>query len=377
MKNNESDISNDVSTYFDFIRYVVNPINQSIPDVEGMDWFRFLQFAYQQAIVGVCFEGISRLSEQGVRLPFEVLMEWIATSGQIEGLNKVLNKKCVEVVNEYQKVGFDCCVLKGQGNAMMYPNPFSRMSGDIDLWVMLRSDGRSKKSEVRNIIKYVRKRNPGAKACYHHVDAGTYNGVEVEVHYRPSFMNNLIHNKRMQRWYDETAEEQFAHDVELPDGVGHISVPTHGFNRIYQMAHISHHVIHEGIGLRQLIDYYFLLRQGFTEEERKRDVVLLKNFGLYKVATAVMWVLSEVLGLEERYLIAPKDEHLGNFLLSEILHGGNFGKHNEENIKANNRIKKNWLRIKRDFRLMRYFPSECIWEPIFRLYHFFWRMING
>ena len=37
------------------------------------------------------------------------------------------------------------------------------------------------------------------------------------------------------------------------------------------------------------------------------------------------------------------------------------------------RVKKNWLRIRRDIRMMRYFPSECLWEPVFRVYHFFWR----
>ena len=89
-----------------------------------------------------------------------------------------------------------------------------------------------------------------------------------------------------------------------------------------------------------------------------------------------MWVLNEVLGLEEKYLIAPKNEKLGRVLLAEMLRGGNFGQFDIDNIKADSQLKKNWQRIRRDLRMMRYFPSECLWEPVFRIGHFFWRTRN-
>jgi hypothetical protein len=129
----------------------------------------------------------------------------------------------------------------------------------------------------------------------------------------------------------------------------------------------------EGIGLRQIIDYYYVLMEdGRGKMEDVSDT--LRSLGLWKIAGAVMWVLNEVLGLEEKYLIAPKDERLGKVLLAEIVNGGNFGQYDSDNIKADNQLKKNWQRICRDFRLMRYFPSECLWEPVFRIYHFFWRL---
>ena len=86
--------------------------------------------------------------------------------------------------------------------------------------------------------------------------------------------------------------------------------------------------------------------------------------------------MREVFALDRQYMIAPLDERRGNVLLQEIMSGGNFGKYDEANIKANNRIKKNLQRIKRDIRMMRYFPSECLWEPAFRVYHFFWRLTH-
>ena len=31
--------------------------------------------------------------------------------------------------------GFPNCILKGQGNALMYPDPYARVPGDIDIWL--------------------------------------------------------------------------------------------------------------------------------------------------------------------------------------------------------------------------------------------------
>ena len=372
--------------FLDFLRYAMNPETQSVPDMKGMDWACLFQFASEHGILGVMFEGVQRLGEQGVRPPFQLLMDWVAAAEQIEEQNRAVNRVAVKFLAQLRQDGFEGCILKGQGNNLLYPNVYSRMSGDVDVWVR-RVESLELRVErlEREVIRYVKERNPKARALYHHIDYGEFDGIEVEMHYRPSFMNNLIHNGRMQRWIEEVADEQFRHEVELPDGVGKVCVPTREFNIFFQLSHIYNHVLHEGIGLRQILDYFFLLKgeknnQFRGERNEKLGIrneelgMTLKRLGLWKIAMAMMWVLHEVLGLEEEYLIAPMDERLGRVLLSEIMRGGNFGQYDEQNIKADNPLKKNWQRICRDFRMMRYFPSECLWEPVFRLWHFFWRI---
>lgn len=257
--------------------------------------------------------------------------------------------------------------MKGQGNTLNYPGSYIRTSGDIDIWV----EGGYKK-----VLRWVRKYVGNAAFCYHHIEFKKVNGVETEVHYRPSFMNSLVHNRRMQRWFEQVADEQFRHEVELPDGVGKVCVPTNGFNRIYQMAHISNHFFHEGVGLRQILDCYFVLRQGFTEEEKKHDEQLLKALGVYKMASAVMFVLKEILDLKPELMIVPVNAKVGQFLLDELLQSGNFGRYDDRMSHAQKALTKNLQRLKRDARLMKYFPSECLWEPVFRWYHFFGRVWN-
>ena len=362
-----------VDSYLKFIRYVLDNTQQLPKDIEKMDWAGLFQFCQEQAIAGVVFHTIEKLKNERIEIPREVLLQWFALSEQIKQRNMLLNRRCVELAKMFRNDGFECCILKGQGNVLSYPDPYSRTPGDIDIWVKPNCDGKNKNEDIRRIIEFVKRRNPEGISMYHHVDYGDYNGVEVEVHYRPSFMFNPIHNYRLQKWFMAHSDEQFRHEVELPDGVGKVAIPTPEFNIIFQLSHIYNHVLHEGIGLRQLVDYYFLLKSDVRSQ--RSDVSLtLKHFGLWKFAGAVMYVMREVFALDEQYMVAPVDERRGKVLLQEIMRGGNFGKYDEANIKAGNRIKKNIQRIKRDIRMMQYFPSECLWEPVFRAYHFFWRL---
>ncbi|MBO7570310.1 MAG: nucleotidyltransferase family protein [Bacteroidaceae bacterium] len=372
--------------FFQLLRYSIGASGVFPENLTEGEWEALFDMAQQQALLGVLFHGIQKNLQQ--KPPRDLLLKWYVVSEQIKATNQKANKVSVELSDYFRAHGFRSCILKGQGNTLNYPNPYIRTSGDMDVWVspfhisqrggMKQCGGKGMNlntdENVREMIAFARERHLNAKALYHHVDVGTFQGVEVEIHYRPSFMNNLIHNRRLQWWFELVKEEQFSHNVAFPDDTGSVCIPTHAFNRVYQMSHIFRHVIQMGIGLRQITDYYFVLKQGFTPEEQKRDIILLKQLGLYRIATALMWVLKEVLRIEDKYMLVPADRQRGEFLLNEIIQGGNFGQwNNGKRKKQEGRVMKNIQRIKRDFRLMWYFPSECLWEPIFRWYHFFWR----
>ena len=104
----------------------------------------------------------------------------------------------------------------------------------------------------------------------------------------------------------------------------------------------------------------------------------LKYLELWKFAGAVMYVLKEVLGLSEDKMIVPMDEKRGRLLLAEILDGGNFGRHFTKYAGFTHQSmgKKYFLKIWRNMHFVRYYPAEALSEPIFRTWHFFWRVKN-
>ena len=431
--------------FFDFLRFIVGSAKEIPDSLKEADWKELYAIAKKQCLVGVLFDGIKKLPAEHVGMKKELLLQWMAESQMLENANVRLNDAAIQVSEWFRKKGFRTCILKGQGNALMYPNPYSRTPGDIDIWV----EGGDKR-----VISFVRSISPHEKACYHHIEFPSYKGIEVEVHYRPSFLLCFWHNRKLQKYYERVKEEQFSHRVMLGEQ-GEIAIPTAEFNLIFQLTHIYAHLMNEGIGLRQLLDYYYVLcdfykvYQNFSkthpssltlkggstafpkplspqgtgdvtapprhsEPLRSKvggpskvspdcagwdrlsiegdnsagsttavtssastalDVVQkeLKELGLWKFAGGIMYIMQEVFGMPASRLIVPPNEKYGKFVLNEVLEAGNFGKHDARNRFGRSQLGHNLQRVYRDMRLVRYFPAEAMSEPIFRVWHFFWR----
>ena len=343
------------------VRYAIGRSEQA-PQIDVADWETMYDMSKKQAVIGVVFESVQRMG-QNATIPRQLKMNWFYKVNQIKTRNMLLNQRSAELVSMFRQDGFDCCVLKGQGNAMMYPNPYARSSGDIDLQV---KGGRDL------VVQYVKKRFPHTKTAYQHVDYPIFKKVPIEVHYLPVFLNNPFYNKRLKRWFDNHSEEMYSHEVDLPDGAGRIPVPSLRFNIVFQLAHLMHHLLDEGIGLRHMLDYYFLLLKVYEERISLAGMSdELDRLGLRKFAGAVMYIMHDVLGLDEAFLIVPVDEGRGRTLLNEILGGGNFGKHS--GLTDHSLFSKHLLKYWRTIHFIREYPAEALCEPVFRTWHFFWR----
>ena len=437
--------------FFDFLRFSIGSAKEIPGSLKEADWKELYAIAKKQCLVGVLFDGIKKLPAEHVGMKKELLLQWMAESQMLEKANVRLNDAAIQVSEWFRKKGFRTCILKGQGNALMYPNPYSRTPGDIDIWV----EGGDKR-----VISFVRSISSHEKACYHHIEFPSYKGVEVEVHYRPSFLLCFWHNRKLQKYYERVKEEQFSHRVMLGEQ-GEIAIPTVEFNLIFQLTHIFSHLMNEGIGLRQLVDYYYVIcdfykvYQNFSKTHPssltikggstafpkplspqgtgdvtapprrseplrskvggpkrsspdsagwdRRDAIgdmtsatastdssetaarssstaidrvqkELKELGLWKLAGGIMYIMQEVFGMPASRLIVPPNETYGRFVLNEVLEAGNFGRHDARNRFGRSQLGHNLQRVYRDIRLVRYFPAEALCEPLFRVWHFFWRL---
>lgn len=278
--------------------------------------------------------------------------------------------------------GFPCCILKGQGNAVMYPDPTARIPGDVDVWVD------ASREEIRALASSLAQKTNGNvdDEGLNHIGL-TMNGITVELHFTPGFMANFVYNRRLQRWLKQNVGLQCSNMVELPNGAGIAAIPTHSFNIVYQLYHLYHHYFYEGVGLRQVLDYYFVLVKSETGRDSSVLERELKHLGMWKFAGAMMFVLNHVMGLEESKMIAPVDRGRGQMLLDDILNGGNFGHYDERHAWGRDSydgkgfkhgaLGHNLLRLYRDLRLLKFYPAEALSEPVFRVWHYFWRMKNN
>ena len=361
--------------FFQLLRLAIG-VSDDIPHIEPDEWADLYEIAKKQMLTALLFDGVRKIGK-GANINEDLLLKWIGESMMAVKRNIRVNEAVTKVAGWFQKKGFRICILKGQGNALMYPNSLHRTAGDIDIWVS---------GKPTDIIRFVHTVAPKQKASYHHIDFPAVDGIPVEVHYRPCYMQSLLHNHRLQQYFLQHAEEQFSHLVEV--GGKKVAVPTASFNAVFQLVHIYNHLFQEGIGMRQLVDYYFVLANTdytdrtdsslFGDGDSKTDRAALQQdlkwLALWKFAGAVMWVLHEVLGLDESKMIAPMDEKRGKLLLDGILEGGNFGQHSKEKHFGRGTLGHNIQRLRRDMQLIRYYPAEALAEPFFRVWHFLWRI---
>ena len=469
---------NDITAIFAFLKYCLGSKEDMSMVIAGMDWQELYSFASKQALLGLCLEGIERLGkeypEELKQNPIgrELVMNWMGKAQQIRRQNMKVNAVAGKLFSMLREDGMRCCVLKGQGNALMYPNPYSRTPGDIDVWV---------NASRERIMEYAQKKfELEDDIRLQHLET-SLDGVPVELHFFPCSMNNPLYNARLQKCFKRNADLQCSNVVGLPNGAGDIAIPTTAFNVFYQLTHLYHHFFDEGIGMRQIIDYFLVVnnfsknvfldtdfsnqpvnfsnhpvplskegstfspspsssgsgdvtapsrcseplrskdggaskpspdcagwdrrgvsgdtssascssasgssitsvRSAFTTDSSASTALVvvqreLKYLGLWKFAGAVMYVLKEVLGLAEDKMIVPMDEKRGRLLLAEILDGGNFGRHFTKYAGFTHQSmgKKYFLKIWRNMHFVRYYPAEALSEPIFRTWHFFWRVKN-
>ena len=443
----------------------------------SFDWDACYQFAKRQTLVGVLFDGIQRLPKE-LAPARPLLLRWLSDSESIRRRNMRMDRASVYIYNKVCAAGFRCCILKGQGNALLYPHPSSRIPGDVDVWVM------ANREELRHIaLSLTEGDGSSLQESLNHIGL-TVHGVSMELHSTPALLNSPLHNSRLQKWLKRNADLQCSNRIALPNNAGEVAVPTVSFNIIYQLCHLFHHCFYEGVGLRQIVDYYFVLMNtdfsgntdeasgntdgvsGNTDEgclflntdftdftdkvsgNTDEDGVLsntdftdntdriggnaesdgslmntdctdftdsssgdfegdgcllntdcadfldsssgglgevdsggalvalqeeLKWLGLGEFAGAVMYVLREVMGLDEKRMICAPDERRGRLLLEEIMAGGNFGHYDTRNHFGQGALWHNIQRFRRDWRMLRFYPSEALSEPLFRAWHFLWR----
>lgn len=381
-------LSKQVQAYLDFLRFSLHDDNPIPPTVSDIDWDGLLLFGQNQAISGVLYHGLERMGNSPYKPSSATIVKWYATYALIKKTNiQVYRDASALTQGLYHDYLVKSCVLKGQGNALMYPDPYMRTSGDIDIWCKIQPESADKSvheqpknkrknyfwtvdPEIIKLIKIARQQDKQGEISYHHIELNVMK-TPVELHFFPSFMGNIVHEKRLRNWFEAHKDEQFRNVVQLPDGLGTICVPTDSFNVVFQLSHLMHHFFFEGIGLRQMIDYYYLLRRGLNADEKQRLIPVLRHTGMFKFASAVMYIMQEVLGLESNFLLVKPNKRLGRLLLSEIIHSGNFGFYDSRySFKGLSTYRQYLVETYRNLHFALDFPSETLWgRPISRWWH--------
>lgn len=336
------------------------------------EWNEAFGDAMKQALVGVCFYGLQRASRHDANktanLPQKLKMRWLALTANIQRRNEAINHRCAELHSIIVGAGYLSCVLKGQAVAMRYGAELSllRQPGDIDMWML---------ADCKSVMRWARETGTMYYYDYHHADLRLFPEVEVELHYRPSISRNLWRNSRLQRWFRNDGMQHVVYNKQLGCGV-----PDDTLSLVLTLNHNLWHLLYEGVGLRQMMDLYFITHS----MQRTNEISgLLRHFQLEAFAAASAWVLWRLfdggedcsLFVSDQSPLPFPDERAGRFLLDEIMKAGNFG-HYDNRLKASRYASRTGLMVqwmRHTMRLVRHFPIEVAWTPFGIMYISLWR----
>ena len=373
-----------IDSFFELIRVAIGHqvCLSRTPSADG--WGELYAMAKKQAVVGVCFCGVQRLpKEQLVEMPVQLKMQWFALAESVKQKNEVMNRKCAEVYNALTKEGFRCVILKGQGVATLYCDGDStetrfrgfqrvsegcrgfqkvseglsvsrniglyRQSGDIDVWMW--KNGFALKENRKEVVRFARTIQPDATGSEHHT-AVEWMGTEVEMHYEPAYFCNPFANRHFRKWFMEYDKSRF-----MISDKG-FCIPDAEFNRVFLLAHSFRHYMSEGLGLRQVMDYYFLLQDIKVNPDHDN---LIKRLGMERFEKAMKWVIGCVFEGKD----GEDGRKYGKMLLRHIMEGGNFGMYKAKTVACRHtHIGRFINQLAHDIRLMMYYPSEAVWAPL-------------
>lgn len=358
--------------FFELIRVAIGAAYSLSHTPSNKEWKALYGMVQKQSLVGVCFAGLRRLgadADEGcarIGISEMLYLTWMGMAAKIQQKNKIVDEQCVALQKRLSADGLRSSILKGQGVGQLYAEHLLglRQSGDIDLWI----DG-----DRDAVLNYFREK--GIKVSYtsiKHSQVEIFEDTEVEVHSRPSWFYSPINDKRFMQWLDSVKPKQF----ENVNALGFCS-PNIEFNLVFILIHIYRHLFEEGIGLRQLLDYYFVLLAS-SEEERKDAYDMVCKLGMQKFAAAVMYVLRVSFDLKEELMLCKESSERGRELLDEIMIGGNFGKFDTRyGVRRKGRLNRGFNTIERNKRFFCSYPSEILWAPVWKMWHWCWRKKHG
>lgn len=350
----------------------------------GNEWEDIYSQAERQALTGILLHGIERLKNDNADLNLNIsqtlLLQWIGVGQMIEQRNRILDERCVDLLKRLSDYGLHGTILKGQGIARLYDFDYDdklneigtlgrlRQSGDIDVYVdcgLEKAIEFAKASEQTNNL-YV----------YKHMHLNIWDDTEVEMHIRPEVLLNLWKNRKLQKWFKKHQNEIQGSRFKVRGG--EIITPTVEFNVFYILLHIYRHFLYEGVGLRQIVDYYYVLRtiQKFESFRVQEYVEVVREFGMEKFAKGLMWVMREALGMPREWMLWEPDEKEGKYILKQVMTGGNFGHYKEREINVKGG-KRTFVKIcSHNLSLFTHYPYDTLWAPIYFVWLKLWQTFS-
>ena len=289
-------------------------------------WQQVLEMAHMQAVTGLVYAGLASLGKAYPAPYTDILFKLVGSADHTERTSRRIQAVSERILDRLTQEGWHPILMKGPDIARLYPYPFLRESGDIDLYISPQEW-------------------PGFLQAHQQIASAPDGSLQWEEEGVPIDLH--------QRYFDLHVKEAM-----LPE------VPSTEALLVMLSAHIRKHCMTAGIGLKQLCD----MAVAYERCDYDRELLL----ACYARTGMLAWnrLLAAFLAkhLHVSRLPFPRDDFPSVRPLEAIVFsGGNFGQYasgRQDKLLAGGRARKTDTVLRMLKRLpfsLRYAPKEWLY----------------
>ena len=233
--------------------------------------------------------------------------------------NAKIDFEHVHICKIMNDAGVPCSILKGFASALYYPDPLMRSMGDVD-YLVDTDDFENAANALKN-SGYIDSEN---SHDVHDVYLG--NVCRCEMHFQPSGIPKGKAGVKVRKYLSGLLENSRKIQTEL----GEITVPSEFHHGLIILLHMCHHLTGDGLGIRHLCDWAVYLNSIGKDKFLEMFENVLKDIGLWNFAKIMTFISCEYLGLPNMQWAKSADQKLADYILIDIIIGGNFGQKNAD-----------------------------------------------
>ena len=286
--------------FFELMQVSVGQLDCVSRFPEPNEWQKFYELAKKQAVIGVCYHGVTKLFDYGLVAPQELSLDWMAEAEEIKEVNRGRTRRLITLQEELQKHHLRSSVMTGPGLTRFYDRELQmlRYTKGIDVYVF------------------------GYK---NQLDLSQWADINVRILSELRTGKSRQRNNRLDKWVLQNDDLMFRK-------AGEMVVPSHSATILIQLTNLYNLFINKRLLMRNLMDLFFIIRfaQGdsrlFQYPQNTLEGVI-KDLGLTRFTRGIMWLLQEVFALDPKILPLEPLEEEGLYLLGQIM-GDAFTFHN-------------------------------------------------
>lgn len=270
--------------------------------------------AYTQAVTLMAFHNsdIEIINSDKCEFIRKKLSQTLSTNARVDFEH-------IRLCNIMKNAGIPCTILKGFASSLYYPDPLMRSMGDVDFLVDTDNFEEANKVLLQNGYHATGKNHDVHDVYFSNV-------CRCEMHFQPSGIPEGEAGAKVRKYLSGLLKNSETVKTEL----GELVVPSAYHHGLIILLHMCHHLTGDGLGLRHLCDWAVFLDKLGEEKFLEMFEETIKDIGLWEFAKTMTFISCKYLGLKNMKWAKIANPKLADYVLIDMIIGGNFGQKNAD-----------------------------------------------